>query len=160
LTSLLSCGTKQLEHNFPSIDNQTIQSISKVVINKIRIDTNLHLHKPILFADTLYRFHLTHLTLNPDFVSDRDMLNYVIANKRFLDTIPFLKVDSSYLLAQERQIESAKLTSFECVNIIPNNELADTQERLLKENKFSLGRLFYTFNSCIFPRQKNCNCFA
>ncbi len=150
MTSLLSCGTKQTEQNFPTVENQTIQNVSRVVIDKICGDTTSHLIKPILFGNTLDRFHLTQ---NPDSVSERDMLNYLISDKLFIDTIPFLKTDSIYLVAQERQIERIKLTESECINLKSNSELADTQERLLKENKFTLGG-YYTLSIPVFSLDK------
>jgi hypothetical protein len=139
LTLLISCGTKHPDQDFPKINNQTIQTISKVVIEKICADTNLHLDHPLLISDSLYRFHLAK---NPDMVSEKDFLNYLMTDARFIDTIPFSKKDSSFLVAQEKHIASIKLDSNACARLQPTKDLEMTQDNYLKQNKFYMGGFF------------------
>jgi len=139
LTLLISCGTKHPDQDFPKISDQTIQAISKVVIETICADTNLHLDKPLLISDSLYRFHLAK---NPDMVSERDFLNYLMTDARFIDTIPFSKKDSSFLVAQEKHIASIKLDSNACVRLQPAKDLKMTEDNYLKYNKFHMGGYF------------------
>jgi hypothetical protein len=75
-------------------------------------------------------------------VSEKDFLNYLMTDARFIDTIPFSKKDSSFLVAQEKHIASIKLDSNACARLQPTKDLEMTQDNYLKQNKFYMGGFF------------------
>lgn len=136
---LLSCSGPKNRQTFPELDNKAIQDISKTVISKICSDSSLQLSPPLLFADTLTR---RHLALRPDSIQLRDLLNCVISDQRWLDTIPFSNGDSLFLVHQEYEIENIPLAKTECIRLDHAQALEDARNNMLTKDLITLDGYF------------------
>lgn len=140
---LFSC-----KENLPEPDQKDIREIVSAVVTKICQDTfMMKSRQPLFISDSLYRRHLIY----KNGVFHYNTLSYLINDKRYLDTIPFSKSDSAYLVAQEKFTEKLKLdTALTCLASKPHTFLSNKAHNLIEEKLCCYTGGYYTFSIPIF----------
>jgi hypothetical protein len=140
---LFSC-----KENLPEPDQKEIREIVSAVMTKICQDTfMMKSRQPRFVSDSLYRRHLIY----ENDVFHYNTLNYLINDKRYLDTIPFSKSDSAYLVVQEKFIEKLKLdTTLTCLTPKSHTFLSNKAHKLMEEKHCCYTGGYYTFSIPIF----------